>query len=371
MLVHHDKVEVSQRTDDSICQGCIRHTNLPETEHYPTHGSVHNSDLNAVSLDEGNDNYSTFIHATAIEHELKHPTSRRLKMKLVRIREKLYLEPMSNYCIDMLESIGSQLSNSQEIVVSILQDNVQLCENKTLRQMHSNNFDYFPSTNSTLSTVSEDSQEYVNVSAPFLQENVNPQLKSKDKGLISPETNKSYDDEITYFQSTSKEKTQKLKHIYRTSSDTYRIQIGKGSKVKPNGKFSRNARTEFDAIWLCELALLYIDSPATLDDMILTGNYKYLLDQGHISSPQDYLAKMSFHAEQMRVRNLLKEDEWMRVTSVLINILYSMQISATTIVNPCVAVERITTMKSNSTFLIGISKSAGLNNVTGKKRRLS
>ena len=51
------------------------------------------------------------------------------------------------------------------------------------------------------------------------------------------------------------------KHIYKTSCDTYRVQVGKGNKKEKNGKFSRNARSEMDALWLCELALIFLDCP--------------------------------------------------------------------------------------------------------------
>ena len=114
------------------------------------------------------------------------------------------------------------------------------------------------------------------------------------------------------------------KHIYKTACDTYRVQVGKGSKNKPNGKFSRNARNEEDAIWLCELALLFIDCPPSLEEMIYNGNYKCLYQRGLVTSPEDFLLKLSNQAESMRNRSVLKEDEWKRAALSLSKIMSSL-----------------------------------------------
>eukprot|EP01041_Mallomonas_annulata_P007471 gene7471-15289_t len=111
------------------------------------------------------------------------------------------------------------------------------------------------------------------------------------------------------------------KHIYRTACDTYRVQVGKGSKGNPNGKFSRNVRSELDAIWLCEIALLFIDCPPSLKEMICNGNYKCLLHRQLVSNPSDYLSKLTMQAEQMRARGFLKESEWQRATTALVDIM--------------------------------------------------
>ena len=114
------------------------------------------------------------------------------------------------------------------------------------------------------------------------------------------------------------------KHIYKTTCDTYRVQVGKGSKSKPNGKFSRNARTEFDAIWLCEIALLFIDTPLCLDEVIYNGNYKCLHQRGLVTSPEDFIVQLSKQADIMRSRSLIKEDEWSRAAAALSVIMSSM-----------------------------------------------
>ena len=99
------------------------------------------------------------------------------------------------------------------------------------------------------------------------------------------------------------------KHIYKTACDTYRVQVGKGNKTKPNGKFSRNTRSEVEAMWLCELALLFIDCPKTLEEMMSNGNYNCLHQRGLVSSPQDFLMKLTYKAEDMRERLVLKDWE--------------------------------------------------------------
>ena len=107
-----------------------------------------------------------------------------------------------------------------------------------------------------------------------------------------------------------------LKHIYKTSSDTYRVQIGKGSKAQRNGKFSRNTQTEYEALWLCELALVAIDCPSSLDDIIRGGNYKSMLEKGLVLNPTDFAIKLVDHAEQYKIRQLLRDDEVDRAVAV-------------------------------------------------------
>mmetsp|Transcript_28337 Transcript_28337/g.28629 ORF Transcript_28337/g.28629 Transcript_28337/m.28629 type:complete len:608 (+) Transcript_28337:220-2043(+) len=102
------------------------------------------------------------------------------------------------------------------------------------------------------------------------------------------------------------------KHIYKTACDTYRVQVGKGSRKERNGKFSRNARSETDALWLCELALIINDCPPTLDDITRTGNYKYILSKGIINSSQEFAVKLLQQAELMLHRGLLREEESQR-----------------------------------------------------------
>ncbi|CAE7665894.1 unnamed protein product, partial [Symbiodinium microadriaticum] len=69
------------------------------------------------------------------------------------------------------------------------------------------------------------------------------------------------------------------KHIYKTSGDSYRVQVSTGSKFKPNKKFSRNVRSELDALWLVEFALILIDGPASLEDIISNGNFHCLVQR--------------------------------------------------------------------------------------------
>eukprot|EP01036_Dinobryon_divergens_P040719 gene40719-53871_t len=82
------------------------------------------------------------------------------------------------------------------------------------------------------------------------------------------------------------------RHIYKTACDTFRVQVGKGSRRERNGKFSRNARSEVDALWLCELALVIIDCPPTLEDIVRIGNYKHLAHKGLVVSAQDFAVKL-------------------------------------------------------------------------------
>jgi hypothetical protein len=99
------------------------------------------------------------------------------------------------------------------------------------------------------------------------------------------------------------------KHIYKTACDTYRVQMSKGSKTNPNGKFSRNTRSELDALWMCEFALILIDRPTGFDDILQNGNYKCLLQRGIVSSPEDFADKLHMHMQDLSSRGLLKPTE--------------------------------------------------------------
>eukprot|EP00602_Paraphysomonas_sp_CaronLab_P003206 CAMPEP_0185018032 /NCGR_PEP_ID=MMETSP1103-20130426/885_1 /TAXON_ID=36769 /ORGANISM="Paraphysomonas bandaiensis, Strain Caron Lab Isolate" /LENGTH=507 /DNA_ID=CAMNT_0027547709 /DNA_START=202 /DNA_END=1725 /DNA_ORIENTATION=- len=107
------------------------------------------------------------------------------------------------------------------------------------------------------------------------------------------------------------------KHIYKTSCDTYRVQMSKGSKTNPNGKFSRNARTETDALWLCEFALILIDRPNGFEDILNNGNYKCMLQRGIVRSPEDFANKLGEHLFDLGSRDLLKNHEVERLHVLL------------------------------------------------------
>ena len=102
---------------------------------------------------------------------------------------------------------------------------------------------------------------------------------------------------------------QRPKHIYVTSSETYRVQVGKRSKNEPNGKFSRNARNELDALWICEIALIGIDRPLTIDDAAQNGNYEIMQAKGIVESPFDLLVKLVEKVFHMKKRSLIKDGE--------------------------------------------------------------
>lgn len=99
------------------------------------------------------------------------------------------------------------------------------------------------------------------------------------------------------------------KHIYKTACETYRVQVGKGSRKEKTGKFSRNARSETDALWLCELALIINDCPPTLEDIVRCGNYRHIQQKGLVATPQEFAVKLLQQAELMQFRGLLRPDE--------------------------------------------------------------
>mmetsp|Transcript_20094 Transcript_20094/g.28881 ORF Transcript_20094/g.28881 Transcript_20094/m.28881 type:complete len:463 (+) Transcript_20094:73-1461(+) len=107
------------------------------------------------------------------------------------------------------------------------------------------------------------------------------------------------------------------KHVYKTSCDTYRVQLSKGSRLFPNKKFSRNARTEIDALWLCECALVLIDQPETFRDLLRNGNFQYLLQKEIISSADDFAAQLQRSVKELGNRKKLKAHEIDQITSTL------------------------------------------------------
>eukprot|EP00607_Mallomonas_marina_P007693 CAMPEP_0182416378 /NCGR_PEP_ID=MMETSP1167-20130531/657_1 /TAXON_ID=2988 /ORGANISM="Mallomonas Sp, Strain CCMP3275" /LENGTH=271 /DNA_ID=CAMNT_0024589083 /DNA_START=668 /DNA_END=1483 /DNA_ORIENTATION=+ len=105
------------------------------------------------------------------------------------------------------------------------------------------------------------------------------------------------------------------KHIYKTASDTFRVQVGKGSKQERNGKFSRNCANEIDSFWLCEMALIVIDGPLSLKDIVRVGNYRAMLQRGLVTSEEDFSLKLVAQAESLKLRNLIKSDECERIVT--------------------------------------------------------
>jgi hypothetical protein len=107
------------------------------------------------------------------------------------------------------------------------------------------------------------------------------------------------------------------KHIYKTSCDTYRVQMSKGSKTNPNGKFSRNTRTEVDALWLCEFALLLVERPCGFDDILTNGNYKCLLQRKLVTDSADFASKLIQQMSDLSHRGLLKPAETEKLALML------------------------------------------------------
>lgn len=107
------------------------------------------------------------------------------------------------------------------------------------------------------------------------------------------------------------------KHIYKTSCDTFRVQMSKGSKANPNGKFSRNARHELDAFWLCEFALIMMDRPSDFNDLLKNGNFKCMLERGMVSTPHDYAQQLKTQFSRLCNLNLLKPSESAHIVQTL------------------------------------------------------
>mmetsp|Transcript_10866 Transcript_10866/g.16548 ORF Transcript_10866/g.16548 Transcript_10866/m.16548 type:complete len:349 (-) Transcript_10866:427-1473(-) len=108
-----------------------------------------------------------------------------------------------------------------------------------------------------------------------------------------------------------------LKHVYKTISGTYRVQISRGCKSNPNKKFSRNARVEEDALWLCECALILIDQPGTFKDLLRNSNYYYLVDKQIVMSAEDFIQKLVENMRDLSARGLLSMVEAERLAPLL------------------------------------------------------
>jgi hypothetical protein len=122
------------------------------------------------------------------------------------------------------------------------------------------------------------------------------------------------------------DQTNKLlpKYIYVTKARRYRVQMSMRLKDKRSKKFSKNAETEIEALWICEVILLAIDAPNSLQEVISNGNYKYLHHLGHVSSPTDFLHKLIENAQEIRIHNILQPEEWEKIDKVWNNILRSL-----------------------------------------------
>jgi hypothetical protein len=138
--------------------------------------------------------------------------------------------------------------------------------------------------------------------------------------VTSPTVVKQSKEAVSSIDTTSINPTDLIspKHIYNTSCDTFRVQISKGSKVNPNGKFSRNARNEIDAFWLCECALILVDRPSCFQDMLVNGNYKCLVQRSLVSSPEDYDRQLRDRVGELYSRKLLKRAEYEKIAAVLL-----------------------------------------------------
>jgi len=105
-------------------------------------------------------------------------------------------------------------------------------------------------------------------------------------------------------------KSNLLRHIYRTNCNAFRVQISFGSKLNPNGKFSRNTREEKDALWLCELAILFIHQPTAKDYLFQWGNYDYLIEFGFCDSYDNYVTSLLREVVDLTGRGLIKPAEF-------------------------------------------------------------
>jgi hypothetical protein len=108
-----------------------------------------------------------------------------------------------------------------------------------------------------------------------------------------------------------------MRHIYKTNCDAYRVQISVGSKENPNGKFSRNTRSEKDALWLCELAILFINSPASVDYLIHWGNYAYMFEHGICNSHEEYVNTLCKEMSELTSRGLIRLNEFYNLQSII------------------------------------------------------
>jgi len=156
-----------------------------------------------------------------------------------------------------------------------------------------------------------------------------------------------------------------MKHIYRTTYDTFRVQVGKGVKGKPHGKFSRNIRNETDALWLCEIALLFIDCPPNLSEMLCNGNYKCLLQRNMVHSPEHYLATIATKIEEMRSRGYVRHEEWERATGALQFILNTASVSTA-----AAAITSSQLLPQHTSSLQGVAFSKSSSFIKSRRKRI-
>lgn len=114
-----------------------------------------------------------------------------------------------------------------------------------------------------------------------------------------------------------KEKIITAKHIYKTSGDSYRIQMSAGTKSVKTKKFSRNVRNESDALWVCEYALILIDGPESFDDVLKNGNFGCLVQRGMVSTATEFKQKLVDLLPTFLSRKLLKRPEYDHLSEVL------------------------------------------------------
>jgi hypothetical protein len=114
------------------------------------------------------------------------------------------------------------------------------------------------------------------------------------------------------------EKFINAKHIYKTG-DSFRVQMCTGKKPQ-NKKFSRNVRSELDALWLCEYALIFVDAPSTFDRVLHFGNYFCFTQRNIVSSPQEFGAQLNQHLPDFAQRGLLKDHEHAVIANTLASI---------------------------------------------------
>ena len=133
-------------------------------------------------------------------------------------------------------------------------------------------------------------------------------------------------------QHVSKDSTSTLslqpKHIYLTPSDTYRVQLGRKSIDGPNRKFSRNTRTEEDALWICELALLIINKPNSFEEIVRNGNFVFIRARGLVSSPKDMMIKLVEKSQYFKRLKVLREYEVSDALHVLGTLIPPLMIAA-------------------------------------------
>jgi hypothetical protein len=114
-----------------------------------------------------------------------------------------------------------------------------------------------------------------------------------------------------------KDKIINPKHIYKTTGDSYRIQMSTGSKFKPNKKFSRNVRSEVDALWLCEYALIVIDGPESFEDIVKNGNFLCFMQRGMVASIPEFGNRLHELLGDFESRDLIKRTEYEFIADVL------------------------------------------------------